>query len=590
MMPIPHLAKVSATNSNVYAAIGHVFSWVMIIMALNLYQERLNIDASYYLFKVINYEWFRVECGRLVLALSQIMPLVAVKLGLSMKTVLLAFSVNPPIYYYIFFNIFLYAFRNIGFALVMVLTQLIGLTHGYFTPMFELYYVVPWILLCYLLLQREGNWWRYLLMVITAAFALSSHMAGIILVMFVVGLDFLENRRFRFVYWFILVFVLGLVFIYKALFPAPYETEIMSFSFDFSRNQRYKNLFDVWYLKTLIKYFIQYYWEAMLLMGPPILLLFFTHRRWQLLYVFAAFGGYLLLIQVMYYAIIMTRYMNQVYFPIVIISAIVFAYSLKWFPQYLHKLLAILIVAILISRLYTLTGLSTDYRSDISMMHNLITKARTMGGSKFTTRYGAVAHDEVIGAHWSFSIQTMLLSSIEGPDNALTIHFDKYFTGLALDSNEHLFRFQEAFADSSLNDKYFRLQPGYYKPLQRNLPDSITEISSWDKLLWNVRNESILPKNKIVSQEVVLDVDRFDTVYVDPLNQIFFSYHWLQNSDTIVWDGIRTAVEVDITGEYAQRILLQTPTKPGMYTLQVELVHENVGWFGNGKRYNVEIR
>ncbi len=142
-------STINTTDRRIYALIGHLFSLVMIALAALLYQERLAIDTAYYLFQVINHEVFRVECGRIILAVGQILPLIAVKLGMSMDNVLLACSLNPPIYYYIFFNIFLYGFRNVGFALVMVITQLVGLSYGYFTPMFELYYVVPWVLLCY---------------------------------------------------------------------------------------------------------------------------------------------------------------------------------------------------------------------------------------------------------------------------------------------------------------------------------------------------------------------------------------------------------------------------------------------------------
>ncbi len=415
-------------------------------------------------------------------------------------------------------------------------------------------------------------------------------MAGLILVVFVVGLDFVEHRQFRFAHWLIMAFVLAMVLMYKSLFPTEYESEIMSFSFDFSRNQRYKNLLDIVYLKSLVKYLAQHYWEAFLLMIPPIIVFFRTRRKWHLAYVVAAFGGYLLLIQVMYHAITMSRYMNQVYFPIVVISAIAFAYGLRWLPSYAHKLVAIVLVVLLVGRLNVLVRLSRDFKDDKLMMQNLTATAKLYGGSKFTVPMLAVEHDKIINAHWTFPIQTLLLSAIDEPDEAVTIHFDKHINGLKLTENEHVFRFQEVFADSSLNPKYFRLKPGFYKPLQADLPDSTLEIASWDKLGWKAMINYHLPKNKLVNEWITLDIPYSDTLYADINNQLFLSYHWFQDNDTVVWDGLRTTIEVDIYDERWQQLMIQTPSKPGTYTLEIDIVHEGVRWFGKGTRHEVIVR
>jgi len=62
---------------------------LLAIMAVYFYEERIfGSDASSYLFGVVNNEWFYTERGRIIIWLSQWLPLLAVWSGLPMKAVL----------------------------------------------------------------------------------------------------------------------------------------------------------------------------------------------------------------------------------------------------------------------------------------------------------------------------------------------------------------------------------------------------------------------------------------------------------------------------------------------------------------------
>jgi hypothetical protein len=86
---------------------------LLIAMSVYFYEERIfGSDASSYLFGVVNNEWFYTERGRIVIWLSQWLPLLAIWTGLSMKAVLIAHSVGHVLFFYAIFLIGHFHFRR----------------------------------------------------------------------------------------------------------------------------------------------------------------------------------------------------------------------------------------------------------------------------------------------------------------------------------------------------------------------------------------------------------------------------------------------------------------------------------------------
>jgi subtilisin family serine protease len=62
------------------------------------------------------------------------------------------------------------------------------------------------------------------------------------------------------------------------------------------------------------------------------------------------------------------------------------------------------------------------------------------------------------------------------------------------------------------------------------------------------------------------------------------AYHWLDLAkNTIVWDGQRSALsaEVPVGGRVTVAVTIPTPSKPGTYLLELDLVREGVSWFSS---------
>src|SRR5690606_12422773 len=147
-------------------------------MAVLLYKERLFADASYYAFHAINSGFFHVEHGRIVLALSQIIPLIGYYLHLPLQWLLVLSSVGHEVFYYSIFLILIYFIKDLRAALLLILVHLIGQLWLYYSPMLEICYGAALAVLFYSILSNEkykNDFWLALLL-LSQWFVMTSHL------------------------------------------------------------------------------------------------------------------------------------------------------------------------------------------------------------------------------------------------------------------------------------------------------------------------------------------------------------------------------------------------------------------------------
>ena len=156
---------------------------VWAVMAYIYFQERIYADAGFFVAKVIHYESFWVELNRYARVFSQWLPLLAIKSGAPLKTVLILFSLCPVIFFYSIFLISRYWLKNhqVGWMLLSMCT--IGISFGFATQGFELYYCAALLLILHVVLQR--NPWS-----LKTGFLMAA-----IIVFIVIGIkNFLQNK------------------------------------------------------------------------------------------------------------------------------------------------------------------------------------------------------------------------------------------------------------------------------------------------------------------------------------------------------------------------------------------------------------
>src|SRR5436190_10258426 len=86
--------------------IGTVTFLILGIMSLLFYKERVIVmDMAYYSFEIVRTGSFTMQNNRFGSILTQILPVIGVKLHLPLKTVLMLYSLNIALFPFIFFSL-----------------------------------------------------------------------------------------------------------------------------------------------------------------------------------------------------------------------------------------------------------------------------------------------------------------------------------------------------------------------------------------------------------------------------------------------------------------------------------------------------
>lgn len=118
--------------------IGHLCFLVMLYFALTYYQERLlNYDSAWYIFQITNYE--KMLLGRPAAVFNQILPFLAVKLGLSLKLVFITFSSSFVFIYYSIFLLIVRKMKDVNSGIAFCITLLLCVKLTFFNPVSEVF-------------------------------------------------------------------------------------------------------------------------------------------------------------------------------------------------------------------------------------------------------------------------------------------------------------------------------------------------------------------------------------------------------------------------------------------------------------------
>ncbi|MEZ4789872.1 MAG: hypothetical protein R2811_07630 [Flavobacteriales bacterium] len=182
-----------ATDLFSWAALAFM-AWFAVLFAA----ERILNDASYFLLCMVDGDGFFVNQGRWIMPLSQWSAVMGIKAGLSMTTLITLYSLGSVIVATSAFLFVRYVLKDQRAGLAVVGTQLIGVGHAVFCPVFEFYYAAPLLVACLALLKtdRLRPLPRNLLFATLLFLVLSAHfLAMIVAVMVLVAVGIHRQRR-----------------------------------------------------------------------------------------------------------------------------------------------------------------------------------------------------------------------------------------------------------------------------------------------------------------------------------------------------------------------------------------------------------
>lgn len=140
-----------------YKPLLHLGFLPLFLGAIYYFMERLTGCAGQDIFRVLNSGEFFLIHGRLTHFFSQWLPLLALKGGLSIKSIALIFSVSPVLHHYLLFVFVLHVLKDPITAFAILFVQYFGISVAFFAnPNLEIQYCISLGLVFYSLYNNSS--------------------------------------------------------------------------------------------------------------------------------------------------------------------------------------------------------------------------------------------------------------------------------------------------------------------------------------------------------------------------------------------------------------------------------------------------
>lgn len=153
-------------NKNKYDLLAVSLFWISyLLLCIYFYVERSTYaDNSYYLFEIIQKKSFCIQYARYSAALIQCLPLLAVKLNLSLNAIMLAYTISPAILYFGIFLFIRYLVNDKWISYIFLATISLTIHDSFFYVNDELNQTSGFLVLMIAILRSEklNTTWKVL--------------------------------------------------------------------------------------------------------------------------------------------------------------------------------------------------------------------------------------------------------------------------------------------------------------------------------------------------------------------------------------------------------------------------------------------
>jgi hypothetical protein len=250
-----------------------------------------------------------------------------------------------------------------------------------------------------------------------------------------------------------------------------------------------------------------------------------------------------------------------------------------------------IIIALAIVRIAWIWNFGEALRQRTAQLERLVDYTQELKGSKFLLN-----EENYVKSYsrltWASPIESLLFSAKDGKDQTVSIVSN---ADLAFNQNKSkltdstfVFRKFNLEPNSYLNPSYFQLNVESYRPLNTaNLGDSLGLLQQG----LSVEILNVSPQKVTDTIYLKVKIKNLNSNFIPSSleDNIYLSYHWLQEGEIVSWDGLRTPLEVDVVGEYTQDISVAMPLEGGMYDLQPDIVIEGKAWLNLQQTFSIAV-
>lgn len=384
--------------------------------------ERLYADSGYYLLRTILGGGFHIEHSRWVLLVAEFPAVIGIITGASLPALIQLHSLANVLFIVAMSILTAFVLKDHRALIMLALSQLIGLAHGLFCPVFELYFGVGFLILFHSVLSGEAisGRRRTLFATVMLIGVLFSHPMAWLL--FAGSLLLIPFERWRPLRWSIAL-TMAAVVVVRILDPSAYETAQFGFLQRLAFPSLVFGLFAPHHLWEQLQRVLVHYPDVL------VLAIFCGTALWRNGDKRGAFtlGGGLLVLFILtglyLPEALHDRYREQVDYAYTAWLLLVLMTRL-WPVRAWRPALLLLLLPCIGFRMYLAERTSTLYTARTQWHLDQIATARDRGQAKAiidlgTTTFGTV--EDHVSPYWSTGVESLLLSAKEGADRTVSI-------------------------------------------------------------------------------------------------------------------------------------------------------------------------
>ena len=583
-------------SSYLFSFLLHSSFAVLFALAILLFKERLFYDAAFYFFHTINSGSFHVEHGRIVLGISQILPLIGYYLGLPLKYLMVLGSIGHEVFYYTLCLFLLYKLKDKAGAIAVLLIHVIGQLWLYYSPMLEICYGAALAVLFYALLRsgkyKDDKWFIFLLLV--QWFTMSSHPENYVLILFALVFDYLQRGFQQKIHLSTFLFFTSAVIVEWLSFSA-YELNHVNATLN--SGSTWLNVFQTDYAKDLLELLIRFFPEVMFFMLLSTLISVYKKRYLISMLPIASAVFITLIINQKILAIEFSRYIESMYSPLVFLAVVPLVYQVyQYISQKWVGAISIVLFLIVGVRIAWIWNYGKPLRQRVDQLEHIVDHVQYQGNSNFliNNKNYSKPYSHI---NWAQPIESLLFSAMDGKEATVSVPSieDYRYERNAKKLSDSLFIFRRFEIEplNFLNPRFFSLRNKPYRKLNTiaptDFPEDIKAHVSVNLITLNQsvnykRGDTVFQAVQLINKSKFLIPSAFES-------QVFVACHWYKEGKIYNWDGLRTMFEVDLHGnsEYIQDIELAIPAETGTYELIPDIVIEGERWFGLNKSYQIQV-
>jgi len=457
--------------------IGHLSMLITAILSIYFYKERvLYVDSGLQVYDIINNEKPSILLSRYSLVITQIIPLLAVKLGLPLKYILLSYSISFVAIYYLCYLICIYGYKNITAGISIALVPLI-LRFAFGAAICEAWAGVVYSCLFYAHLHHYSKLKSkkikqliiyYILLLFLILLNYFIHPSTLFTLVFAIVFNILYYKEFKAFRHFFSLIVIILLYAYKFIFPHNgYEESF------FTGIKIADQLIPVFYQLPIVMFAKKFFFSNYLII---ILVNIFTialsikHKK-VYISIFTLFFSliYLIVASISFYKgdawfMLESRLIPLVFFATIPLLQIIVEHK----NNFIYP--ALLSIVIIFSY-YTLSNAVLNVQTKrIKAYEYYINESKKYPEKKF---YVFLPSEETITPFnsWGSSHETLMLSSLYGKEESRTINFLYSFQSIdgVLNGYPCVFlgvNYRFLTNEENINKKYFDLKCSKYRELK----------------------------------------------------------------------------------------------------------------------------